>query len=226
MRGGTSRPGRCGVQTRSVLWYWALAVMLGVTRVCAQSLSLLSEPVPPQSLAGAIDSYAQLTGLQIIYFSDIVRGQVSKGVPAGLAPAAALTRLLDGSGLSFEFLNEHAVRIVAAPVQPKAQTAVPIERIPSMLPTTLEEVVVTATRRSEYASQVPISMGVWTQDDMTSSGVKDIAGLADLTPGVEFDSYPDYGPGIETNIAIRGINARVAQSGVIRVGDVAQKLRR
>jgi hypothetical protein len=44
-------------------------------------------------------------------------------------------------------------------------------------------------------------------EDLQTAQIKDVPGLARLTPGVEFD-VPDYSAGIETNIAIRGINAR------------------
>ena len=112
MAGQLSLSGRCGVRTSGVLQCWVLALLLGVTRVCAQSLPLLAEPIPPQPLSEALAKYAELTGLQIIYFSDVARGQTSKGTPVGLAPTAALTRLLDGTGLRCEFLNARTVRLL------------------------------------------------------------------------------------------------------------------
>jgi iron complex outermembrane receptor protein len=63
------------------------------------------------------------------------------------------------------------------------------------------EIVVTATRREESISKVPISLSVLTQESMDVKGVKDFSDVARLTPGVAFDAS-------QTNaIAIRGISS-------------------
>ena len=59
----------------------------------------------------------------------------------------------------------------------------------------------TATRREESLSKVPISLSVLTQESMDVKGVKDINDVARLTPGVTVDAS-------QTNaISIRGISA-------------------
>ena len=68
--------------------------------------------------------------------------------------------------------------------------------------------MVSAAQRDEPQGLVPISMAVWTAQAIDMSGAKYFGALANLTPGVEFDSYPDYSAGIETNIAIRGVNSK------------------
>ncbi len=62
-------------------------------------------------MASALAEFAQQTGLQVIYVSRLARTRTSKGARAGLVPAQALPALLEGTGLSFEFLNERTVRI-------------------------------------------------------------------------------------------------------------------
>ena len=65
----------------------------------------------------------------------------------------------------------------------------------------IAEVVVTATRREESLSKVPISLSVLTQESMDVKGVKDINDVARLTPGVTVDAS-------QTNaISIRGISS-------------------
>jgi iron complex outermembrane recepter protein len=67
--------------------------------------------------------------------------------------------------------------------------------------TAIGEVVVTATRREETISKVPISLSVLTQESMDVKGVKDINDVARLTPGVTVDAS-------QTNaISIRGISS-------------------
>jgi outer membrane receptor protein involved in Fe transport len=66
---------------------------------------------------------------------------------------------------------------------------------------TLQEVVVTATRREEQLSKVPISVTALTQSDMDQKGIKDFLDIARYTPGVSIDNSA-------TNaISIRGISS-------------------
>ena len=50
--------------------------------------------------------------------------------------------------------------------------------------TTLEEVIVTATRRAERAQDVPISVTTLSQEDLNERGIVNYDGLAIATPGV------------------------------------------
>ncbi len=214
--GGQSQSKSRGGCVYRVQRHWLFALLILFGRVSAQSLPA---EIPPQSLAGALDTFAQLTDVQVIYFTDIARGHTSKGAPAGLAPAAALARLLEGSGLHAEFLNERTVRIVANPVRSTSAVIEANRATVDSGPVTLEEIVVSATLRNQSASQVPISMGVWTDDMLVAYGVKDITALAALTPGLEFDYFPDVSAGIETNISIRGVNAKDGSTTAIYVND-------
>jgi outer membrane receptor protein involved in Fe transport len=65
----------------------------------------------------------------------------------------------------------------------------------------LEEIVVTATRREENISRVPISITAFSQEMLDQKGIKDFADVARFTPGVAFDTS-------QTNqISIRGISS-------------------
>ncbi|MBV8308244.1 MAG: TonB-dependent receptor, partial [Gammaproteobacteria bacterium] len=64
----------------------------------------------------------------------------------------------------------------------------------------LQEVVVTATRREESLSKVPISVMALTEEALDNRGIKDFSEVARFTPGVSFDSSGT------NNIAIRGIS--------------------
>jgi iron complex outermembrane recepter protein len=65
----------------------------------------------------------------------------------------------------------------------------------------LEEIVVTATRREESISRVPISITAINQDAIDQKGIKDFSDIVRFTPGVSFDSS-------QTNqISIRGISS-------------------
>src|SRR5262249_61925224 len=64
----------------------------------------------------------------------------------------------------------------------------------------LQEVVVTATRREEGLSKVPISVTALTQEALDARGIKDFSEVARFTPGVNFDNSGT------NNISIRGIS--------------------
>ena len=65
----------------------------------------------------------------------------------------------------------------------------------------LQEVVVTATRREESLSKVPISVTALTQETMDEKGIKDFQDIVRFTPGVNIDNSG-------TNaISIRGISS-------------------
>ena len=63
----------------------------------------------------------------------------------------------------------------------------------------LQEVVVTATRREEALSKVPISVMALTEEALDNRGIKDFSEIARFTPGVSFDNSGT------NNISIRGI---------------------
>ena len=64
----------------------------------------------------------------------------------------------------------------------------------------IEEVVVTATRRSELLSKVPQSISAFTTEKMDQLNAKSIADLVAFTPGVTFDESTK-------NVSIRGVNS-------------------
>jgi len=80
---------------------------------------LLSADIPAQPLADALVVFSRLTGLHVVYVSDLVRNQRSQAIAAGLRADEALARLLQGTGLKFEFLTRKSVRIRAVPPDQK-----------------------------------------------------------------------------------------------------------
>ncbi|MGH8446715.1 MAG: TonB-dependent receptor plug domain-containing protein, partial [Solimonas sp.] len=70
----------------------------------------------------------------------------------------------------------------------------------------IEEIVVTATGRSQAVQDVPYNISVVTESDLKAAGVTDTARLARQVPGL---SYSDLGPrsnGISSGIILRGLN--------------------
>src|SRR6202035_4088533 len=80
----------------------------------------------------------------------------------------------------------------------------------------LEEVVVTATRRSERLQDVPVSVMAFSQEKLDEQGLKNIDDLARLSPGLNFQrngmssagNYNDEG----SDINIRGVDSTAGTS--------------
>jgi outer membrane receptor protein involved in Fe transport len=141
------------IPVRIFLAICATSGFLALSR--AEASADLSNDIAAQPLAQALSEFAAQTGLQLVYVSEIAATQDSKGAPRGLTAPAALGRLLAGTGLHYEFLNDRSVRIFAGPsctlmsgcVNPLFGTAAPV-RSPTRRspPDLLEEVIVAGSR--------------------------------------------------------------------------------
>lgn len=76
----------------------------------------------------------------------------------------------------------------------------------------LEEIVVTATRREESISRVPISIQAYSQVQLDRMGVKEIDDISRITPGVTF--YRAGSLGGATIISMRGVQAQAGTSAI------------
>jgi len=165
----------------------------------------------PQKLSTALEEFTLQTGLQ--YGSHVVAEQQSRGAHAKATPAQALKQLLRCTGLRFEFGTERSVNILAGG---RPATDDPECTPPDALPV----IVVPYTRTREPVDKVPINLVVIPAINADSWGTKGLAGVAALTPGVEFDFLSSVGASVYTNLAIRGISDRHGSTSGIFVDDV------
>jgi iron complex outermembrane receptor protein len=198
----------------------------GLCALCALSLLLTTrnhalastDPAPErivptaiaaQPLVQALAAFASSTHLQLVYVSQLVLGKISQPVATGLPATTALTQLLQGTGVEFQFLNDHTVKLFERPSARESTTARELQSMGSnsSASESLEDIVVSAMKRNEFLSTVPMSITVLLPEDLVASGIQGIAGVAAVSTGIEYDFSPQYGPGILTNIAIRGISA-------------------
>ncbi|MDP1619264.1 TonB-dependent receptor [Phenylobacterium sp.] len=74
---------------------------------------------------------------------------------------------------------------------------------PSSDASLLEEVVVTAQRRSESLQDVPVTVTAFGAGQVEEARIRQVADVASLTPGLQFDAFPASQP----RISIRGIGS-------------------
>ena len=75
---------------------------------------------------------------------------------------------------------------------------------------TIEEVVVTARKRSERLQETPISITAVTAEAMERKGIKDVADIARQTPGLQ---YADYGDLKLSPTSLRGVVGGAGSAG-------------
>jgi outer membrane receptor protein involved in Fe transport len=180
------------------------AIVSGLLRASAVSVSLLAVPVavsaqarltrdiPAQPLPRALEAFAEQTGLHLVYLSRVVGQRKSHAVSAGLDPSQALARLLQGTGLRFEALTPHSVRILED---------VPPDLAPAGPADTLPDVTVTANRREEGVQDIPSTIQVLTDATLESLSATTLEDYVGYLPGV---TVHGVGPA-QNNIYIRGL---------------------
>lgn len=177
----------------------------------------LTQPIRPQALAQALSALARQTSLQLIYESRLVAGRRSAGAPAGLSVPEALGRILQGTPLHFEFLNARTVRLVEnAPARSRSgphASAVRQSDAADARVGTLHEVIVTAEKRAEALDTVPISAIVLSGETMARLDVTRMRDIAEITPGIAFESSSQWGPAILTDVTVRGISSTATING-------------
>jgi TonB-dependent siderophore receptor len=88
--------------------------------LCA-GLAQAAEParhfeISAQPLSGALRAFADLTGEQVVFFSEIGRDQLSAEVVGHYTPEQALGRLLHNTGLTFERLDTRTIAITSSTI--------------------------------------------------------------------------------------------------------------
>jgi iron complex outermembrane receptor protein len=176
---------------------------MDVSAALAQGLASkgLVADIPAQPLGDALTVFAKQTGLQLVYVSDVVDGHRSRAVRAGLMPDAALSSLLRGTGLKFEYLTPRSIRILAAgmPREPSTRTRSADE---------LQEVIVTANRREENLQSVPMTIQVLTGATLARLNATTFDDFVKYLPAV---TAHGVGPG-QNYIYVRGLGT--AASGI------------
>jgi iron complex outermembrane receptor protein len=190
----TSRPIRRG----AALWT-ILALSSGVA--CAQEA--VKFHLPSQSLAAALRAVAGQTHTNILFDKNEVTGVTVNALNAELNLEQALDQLLAGTGLTFKKTDEKTVIIVrptdpsnrstayssasSAPIGSASGLAGPSSDDGSDSPK-LEEIVVTARRREESISTVPVAITALSAQDIRARNIQTAEDLQNFVPSLNVSS--------------------------------------
>jgi len=91
-----------------------LAAVFPSANAADQAVSLQSTraaAISAGALETALEDLRRQTGLQIVYVSALIKGKRTSGAPAGLPISQTLSRMLEGTGLTFQWLDHKTVQV-------------------------------------------------------------------------------------------------------------------
>ncbi|WP_349742841.1 TonB-dependent receptor domain-containing protein [Roseateles cavernae] len=161
-------------------------------------------------LKAALDAYIAQAGVQLLYKVDDIKGLSTKGLKGKLSPEDALARLLDGTRLKVRRDESGAIVLYSTP---------PDEPKPRADVSTLDTVMVSASRRREPVREVPLKVDVLQTEALERGGARELGDYVASQPGVTLT----HGGAFAGALSIRGLaTASVGAASVgVYVDDVA-----
>lgn len=216
----------------------ALALCASIVPVSAQAIAQRYElNIPRQPLEAAIKDFAYQTGLQIARFSDRIDGDMLVGPLSGdYSAEQALQQLLQPGGLTYKIVNDTTIAIVDRAHAERSSR----DRVRSFNDTdalqesgrlrlaqapggatsgatdtqALEEVIVTAQKRTQRLIDVPLSVVALSGETLERAGVDTLLDMSHAVPGLVVS---DAGGGF-IRYFIRGIGNVYGSSSTTLVG--------
>ena len=200
---------------------------LSCAAICFSGLSAVAQTtnavdLPAQPLAKSLQDVARQTGANVLFAPGAVAGVQAPAITGAASPAAAVSKLIDGTHLEMVQDGGHALII-----RPKSDTPVqvadaqaqqtqvaqaappPTPRQAAAAAADTETITVTARLRNESLVQVPISITAFSAQTLQDYNVKSFTDYATKAPDVSF-SYGGGPTGIADarTVAIRGITGQ------------------
>jgi len=167
----------------------ALATVYGFlasTTALAQSNALANFNIPEQSLSAALKSFADQTGMQLLYRQEDIKGLVSHSIVGKMSKREALEQLLQGANLEIVYSSENAATIReksssrSSDEKKGSRASTEVESSPLATPilshqqvdapAQMESVVVTGSRLKTIDAEPAMPVNIYTREDIERSG--------------------------------------------------------
>jgi iron complex outermembrane receptor protein len=166
----------------------------------AQSASTGQINVPAQPLAVTLNQIGRQTSSEVIFTSEDVRGRRAPRVRGSYTPAEALQVALRGTALNVRRTSQGAYVIQQAPDTGEESVG---SAATSTESADIADIIVTARRSQERLQDVPISITVFNQEQLSNRNITSSVELANYTPSLTVNSR--FGPD-KASFAIRGFS--------------------
>jgi outer membrane receptor protein involved in Fe transport len=208
----------------------------------AESIEMHRFDIKAQPLASALLEFSKQADRQVVGATEALREVRTTGVTGELSVGDALGKLLEGTGLQYELVGEHSVRIVsegsraaydgtpgvtrvaqgegnssvygaAGAGQSSEETAKSASSAESSEGVKLEEIVVTAQKRKQQTIEVPMSITAFSGEKLAAAGIDSALDLSFAVPSL---SVSETQPGRQM-IMIRGVGSERGSSALTGV---------
>jgi iron complex outermembrane recepter protein len=205
----------------------ALALPLaGTASAQAPAAAARSYAIPAGPLAQALNRFADIAQLQLVYDAATTRNLRSAGLNGSFSREQALARLLAGTGLSYRFTNASTVTIsspAAAATGALPAGAIALDTIDVHGETAWGPVNGYIASRSASGSktdtpliETPQSISIVTRDQIRDTKAQSVAESLSYTPGVVAQS-PIFTRMVD-DFTVRGFNVANGNLGTLRDG--------
>ncbi len=224
------RYGEPGMKCRYCLFAAAsIAAIFHLTAAfAATEITTVHLNLPSQSLEQSLRSIGKTTELNILIDRKLVAGVEASAVSGELSLDQAMSQLLRGTGLTYQFVSPNTVVLAARRANSTSTDAVPttatlvraFDESPLQLAAVtaeetkdtsairskseekeIEQIIVFAEKRDENLQKVPLSINVVTGDELESQNLTDFTELQRMVPGFEAQETIQT----DATIDIRGI---------------------
>ena len=211
------RPIRMGAMTSM------MALMLGATAVNAGQHTINLD-IPTQTLADALVDFSTTTRIAVLTDDKnaALQNVISRSLAGNYDIKRALEIMLRDTGFEYAFIDDETVVVrpvgtswgadksgfqkisynTTADYEASLEAYDEDENVDKIDEFSFEEIMVTATKRSESILDVPISMTAYTDADIEKLGIQKVEDFLLITPGVQYSETDDF---IKT-VSIRGLN--------------------
>jgi iron complex outermembrane receptor protein len=204
----------------------AVVFVLAAEPASARAQTSHAFNVPAQGLADALRSVGQKAGVNVVFEPAAVRGKRAPALRGTFSAGQALDQVLQGSGLSVRMTAAGSFLIVGGQSSPNggliqpaggmAQADAPAASA-SGEPSQLEEIIVTAQKRSENVQDVPASVSVVSADRLAALNATQLSDFAGYVPG-----FTVSGGGVPgaARLTLRGIASNTSSTVATYIDDV------
>ncbi|HEY4547994.1 MAG TPA: TonB-dependent receptor, partial [Pedomonas sp.] len=158
--------------------------------------------IPAQDLGTALNSFARASRQQVTFDPAAVRGKQSAPLTGRFSARAGIEKLLGSSGLTVR-VGQSGVFIVQSVSGAAMDNSAPSAGARGQ-ETTLSEIIVTAQKREERISDVPIAITALTSEGLDARKIEGGSELLRAIPNVNFSksNFSMY------NFSIRGVGTK------------------
>ena len=233
-----SIPGKGSTSLSGLLQVAAILMIVAMNSSAQETNQLYDLNIEATDAVEALDQLADQTDCLLLFPYELAQNRQVNPVVGRFTLGHALQKLLEGSGLSGVLTNQRVISITAideplltrgSNVKDPTKKKTLLGRIASALTVGLlgsgsiataeetgtaydnviEEIVVTAFKRTQSLQDIPSAISVIGRQDLEEKGIKDMYDLQFTVPSLHYEEYIGG-----ANISIRGIGAFLGNPGV------------